>query len=82
MERPTEKQQAENCKKDAEAAKTAREQDRRARAARCGILNRKNDLSLERIRRAKAACNCGALVNGTVHKGDCPAVLESRGNRR
>jgi len=56
--------------------------DRRSRAARCGILNRKNELSLERIRRERAACSCGALLNGTAHKGDCPAVLASKGDRR
>ena len=77
-----EKVQLENMKKDVEAAKSAREQDRRNRAARCGILNRKNELSQERIRRAKAACTCGALIKGTVHKGDCPAVLDARGSRR
>jgi hypothetical protein len=74
-------EQAKRAKEELEEAKAARASDRMRRVHSYGILNRKQELSAERMRKDGLRCTCGALVNGTIHKEDCPVVREARSKR-
>jgi hypothetical protein len=74
-------EQAKRAKEALEEAKSAREADRRRRVHSYGILNRKNELSAERMRQNGLRCTCGALVNGTIHTEECPVVRGARSKR-
>jgi len=80
-ENPTDDERAANALAELKARKEEREGERRSRSRRYGILNRKDDLSRETIRKARLNCNCGAAIVGGIHKENCPVIQIARGNR-
>lgn len=74
--------QMKNALAELEEAKKQRAKDRLRRVHSYGILNRKEDLSREIIRRARLACNCGAFDNDRPHSETCPVIRAARGERR
>ena len=80
-ENPTAEEQKANAEKELRAAKEARQMERDSRARRYGILNRKEELSLDVIRKARLNCNCGAAINGGLHREDCPVIKIARSKR-
>ena len=82
MEDPREYKQRRTAQQELEQRKAEREKERQRRANSMGILNRKEELSMERARRIRRICTCGALERGSVHNEDCPVVREARAKVR
>lgn len=74
--------QKKNALADLELAKQQREKDRLRRVHTYGILNRKEELSREVIRKARLACDCGAFIECRPHKETCPVIRSARAERK
>jgi len=75
-------EQTLNARRELEQRKKEREEERERKKNSYGIINRKEELSMERLRKNKLRCTCGALERGTIHTEDCPVVREARSRLR
>ena len=59
-----------------------REKERERRARSYGSLDRRFVDAEKRLARLKRICNCGAALEGGLHKETCPVVVEARSEGR
>jgi hypothetical protein len=81
-ERRRQVEQAENAKREIAEARTRRAHKRVLRDAQYGILDRKDELSRERLRVNGLRCTCGAIQRGGMHDGNCPVVVLAKTEKR